>query len=524
MEYVRTAVTSYVEERLEIIKQQVLSRTKLMEIIDENNLYPEMRKQHTWGEIVVKMRKDISVKTISADVSGGRRGGGSSSATIAFMLSYTGKNPSVVQKVANILASQYLEENVRTRERRAATTTQYLAGELKAIKEELDNIEQKISIFKASHLGELPEYSEVNFQALTRLNRDREQINMQIRSLQERQVYLQGQLTFLETQFKTRSNITADAGNPALNPREHLERLQLELLARKAELSEKHPDIKRLKRQIAELEDQINKMDSATSELEKLTELQGQLAALKAKYGPKHPDVVKKTKEIESFYNRINQDDVLASSSDNPTLVNLKYQIASTKMEIEHLLAERKKIGESIKVYQQRIEKGPYVEREYRNLIRAQEHASRRYNEIMQELAEARAAQTLEETQKSERFTIIEPAHLPEKPYKPDRTAIILVGFILAIGAGAGFSGLRESMDATVKTADELSSLTGLPLLSVVPLITTDEQRRIRRLKIAALVIVGIIAIIAVLLAVHTFFMPLDILWIRIQRRLALFF
>ena len=522
-EYVKTAVTSFVDERLEIIKQQVLSRTKLLEIINDYNLYPEMRKQHTWGEIVAKMRKAIKVKTISADVAGGRGGrGGARSATIAFMLSYAGRNPSVVQKVANVLASLYLEENVRTRERRAATTTQYLEGELKGIKAELDNVEKKISVFKAQHLGELPEYSQVNLQALTRLNRDREQIDMQIRSLQEREVYLQGQITLLESQFKAQSKATAEAGNLSFDSRQQLKKLKLELVARRAQLSDKHPDVIQLKKQIAELEAQINKTESSENKTAKLKELQAELAGLKAKYGPKHPDVIKKLKEIEALKKSSASSGESALISENPTLMNLKYQLASTRMEIERFRAERDKIRESIRVYQKRIEKGPYVERDYNNLIREQEHANRRYNEVMQELSEAKAAQALEETQKSERFTIIEPAHLPEKPYKPDRPAIILVGFVLALGAGAAFAGIRESLDASVKTAEELSSVTGLPLLSVIPLVVSEEHRRKRRIKIAALILAAIIVVSAALLAVHIFVSPLDVLWIKIQRRLML--
>ncbi|MBW2062003.1 MAG: hypothetical protein JRI95_10640 [Deltaproteobacteria bacterium] len=515
-EYVRTTVTSYVEERLEIIKQRVLSRTKLIDIITKLNLYPDMRKQHTWGEIVAKMRKDISIKTISAEVGGGR--GGARSATIAFMLLYEGRRPSQVQKVANVLASLYLEENIRTRERRAATTTQYLQDELKSVKKELNNIEQKISKLKIEHLGELPEYTEVNLSALGRLNRDRDQINMRIHSLQEREVYLKAQLALLDSQISA----VDEKGNPIDNPREHLKKLESTLLAMKAELSDKHPDVKRLKRQIRELEVQVQKTDNSRANPQRLQELQSQLTELKAKYGPKHPDVLRKTREIQSLTRGDDSTGRTDQKVDNPALVNLRVQVESTRMEIENLVKERVKVKERIEMYQKRIEMAPLVEREYNSLLRDHEHTNRRYSEIMHALAEAKAAQALEETQRSERFTIIEPAHLPEKPYKPDRVAIVLVGLVLAVGAGAGFAGIRESMDNTVKTADELTYLTGLPLLSVLPLVKTDKKRRATRLKIIALLGAVIVVIAIGLLLVHIFVTPLDILWIKIQKRLML--
>jgi len=472
-EYVKTAVDTYVEERLEIIKQQVLSRPNLQEIITQHNLYPEMRKQQTWEEVIARMRNDISVKTISASNRRTRRG----SITIAFSLSYEGQNPSTVQKIANVLASLYLEENVKSREQRAVTTTQYLQDELDNVKQEIDVLDKKIADLKTAHFGELPEFNAVNLRTIEQLRRDRDQIDTQIKSLEERKIYLQGQLTILKSQ-----RIVDVEGNTVVNPREHLEALKLKLSIMQADLSDKHPDVISLKNEIKQFEAQIQ------------------------------AEQAKSDQESDSASR--------PSIQTHPAYMSIEMQIEAADREILNLIEEKAQLKSKIIMYERRIERAPQVETEYNNLRRDHQHATSRYNEIMGRLSEAKAAQALEETQRSERFTILEPAQLPVAPYKPDRKTIVLVGFVMAIGAGAGFAGLRESMDSSIKTVEELTAITGLPLLSTLPKVKTDEERHAGRLKIIILITAGLVMAACALLAIHLYFMPLDILWIKIQKRL----
>ena len=174
-EYVQTTITGYVEERLQIITQQIMSRSRLTEIMDRFNLYADMRDRHTTAEILAKMREDINLDTISADVMD-KRTGRPTVATIAFTLSYEGKSPATVQKVANVLTSLYLEQNLKTREEMASTTTTFLQQELDGLKGEIDGIETEISTFKRAHLEELPERNSLNMQTIAQLHRDLDHI------------------------------------------------------------------------------------------------------------------------------------------------------------------------------------------------------------------------------------------------------------------------------------------------------------------------------------------------------------
>lgn len=523
-EYVKSSITSYVEERLEMIKQQVMSRTKLMGIIEEFGLYREMRERYTTEETVAKMRDDIILETINADVMD-RRTGRPSEATIAFTLSYEGKTPSTVQRVANVLASLYLEENLRAREQQASNTTAFLQQELDGLKEQIDLFQNRISDFKKAHYGELPEFSGVNLGAVARLNRDLDQISTQINLLKERKILLEGQLANVDPLL----SVVTEDGKMAMNPQERLKYLRLELISVQGILTDKHPDIIRLKQSILELESQVRGDEDSIGKVRRLNELRGELASVEGRLGPKHPEVIKLSKEVENLSQEVEKLKVESAiyrlgeqEPDNPAYINLKTQLASTQLDIDSLVEQRKEIDPEIYDYEKRLENAPIVEQEYNNLTGDYENAKFKYNEIMNKLMQARVAQGMEESQQGERFTIVEPAQLPEKPYKPNRMAIMLIGFVLALGAGVGIAAVRESLDASIKTADELFSITGVPVLSVIPEMESDEEVRARRRKTVILILAGIgVAAVAVVL-VHLYVMPLEILWIKIQKRMMM--
>jgi len=159
------------------------------------------------------------------------------------------------------------------------------------------------------------------------------------------------------------------------------------------------------------------------------------------------------------------------------------------------------------------------VEKEYNDLVRDQQADQLKYQEIMNKLMDAKVSQGMEESQQAERFTIIDPALSPERPAKPNRLAIVLIGFVLALGCGVGLAAVRENLNTTVKNTAELSRSTGLPVLASIPLLETAEdlQKKSRRKIMMIVIALGIIAI--ALLLINSFIMPLDILWIKLQRR-----
>jgi hypothetical protein len=182
----------------------------------------------------------------------------------------------------------------------------------------------------------------------------------------------------------------------------------------------------------------------------------------------------------------------------------------------------KERIEKKIEEYEKKIERAPLVEKDYSELARDYQSAKKKHNEIMNKLLTARISQGMEQTQRGERFTIVEPARLPEKPHKPNRMAIVLIGFVLALGVGIGMAATREAMDRSIKTADQLNSITGVPVFSSISLMETGEERRARLIRWILLMATAVGVFVVVLILVNQFVMPLDILWIEIQKRLAM--
>ena len=177
---------------------------------------------------------------------------------------------------------------------------------------------------------------------------------------------------------------------------------------------------------------------------------------------------------------------------------------------------------QGIEEYRRKVENAPVIEKAYNELTRDYENAKRKYDDLSTKRMEAKISQGMEESQRGERFTIIEPAQLPEKPYKPNRIAIVLIGIILALGTGTGVAAVREAMDTSIKTTDELFSLTGAPVLSVIPEMESDEERRARRIKRTLWILAGLGAAALALVIVHLFVMPLESVWFKIQKRMMM--
>ncbi|MBX6421984.1 GNVR domain-containing protein [Thermosulfurimonas sp. F29] len=523
-EYVKSTVTGYVEERLQMITQEIMSRSHLIDLIERFNLYPEMRKKYTMDEIVDRMRKDIKLETINAEVSNTRTGR-PSSATIAFTLSYEGRDPDKVQKVVNALASLYLEYNLRSREEQASGTTAFLEKELQELRKHMNELDSKLSKFKQEHLGELPEMITINLQTIERLERHLDDLETQIRSLKQQKVYLEGQLALVEPL----APVKTEEGKAVMSPLERLKYLRLKLLSLQATLSPKHPDIIKLKKEIQALESQVGETDEALEKIRQLNELQSRLAELRSRLGPKHPDVIKLERNIRVLSEELAKTEnkkarvaeEMLNRPDNPAYINLKTQIASIEVQIKSLEEEKKRIMKKIEEYQKRLENTPLVEKEYNILLTDYENTRRKYNELMNKLMEARIAQELEESRHGERFTIIDPAQLPEKPYKPKRMAIVLIGFVLALGAGVGTTAFMEYLDHSIKSPEELRALIQVPLLATLPYIETEEEIRARRRKKLLFLAVFLAGLVAAILLFNFMVMPLDLFWLKLERKIS---
>ncbi|MGZ8441224.1 MAG: GumC family protein, partial [Candidatus Deferrimicrobiaceae bacterium] len=267
-EYVATNITSFADQRLQTINQRIMSTTNLIDVMNRFHLYRELQNRETTDEIVGKMRKDIKFNTISADIID-PRSGRPAQATIAFSISYEGKVPETVQQVAAELASLYLQENLKVRERQSSDTYKFMEGEMKDVQGKMAAIDSKIADYKQKHITSLPELAQLNQQAVDQVDRDLDRMQDQMRTLRERESYLEQQL----------------AGIPP---------------------------------------------DTADREKENLKELRARLVELNMRYSDEYPDVVKTKAAIKDMESRLKEGGRLVQGTqpDNPAYITLSSQLA----------------------------------------------------------------------------------------------------------------------------------------------------------------------------------------------------
>ncbi|PID39334.1 MAG: chain-length determining protein [Proteobacteria bacterium] len=460
-DFVMTTVTGYAEQRIQSTKQRIMSTGKLMEIIQQFNLYAKYKDRWTQEQMVDKMRKDIRLNLISADTID-RRTGREMTATIAFTLSYQGPQADTVQKVTDTLVTLFLSENLQVRQRQTTETSEFLEEETRRVRGQLDKLEAEITAFKAQHINVLPEMLQINMQSLNSMESSLQRLDDQIRMLREREGYLETQLASIpEIQDPMKARLKS---------------LQVELVNLKSNFTDNHPDVKKLNIEIAELKKCM--------------------ADKKAEPG-----------------NHTEQ-------PDNSAYITLAAQLASTRAEIESLKQQRLETRDKVEMYRQRIETTPTIEHAYNALLIDQNNTRGKYEDLMRKVMEASVALGLEKKQKGERFTLIDPAQFPEKPFKPNRLAICLIGIVLGLAAGAGVTVLAEMTDQSIHTAKDLERCADFPLLVAIPSIVTPYDRRKQRRKRLIWLAVCLLCVGGGVWVFHTMVMDLNIFWAKVMRRM----
>ncbi|NNG01199.1 MAG: hypothetical protein HKM93_17540 [Desulfobacteraceae bacterium] len=515
-DYVKSTITSYAEERLQMITRQIMKYSQMKQIVEDHSLYPGIVATGEIGEAVGELKQSIELENISSKQ-------GNITSTVAFTLSYEGKDPNTVQKVTGALADLYLREEVKSREKLMSVTTDFLKEELESLKQQVKIHEERISDFKSDHIGELPENTAMNLQNVSRLERELANTDSRIRTLEDRKIYLKGQLASVEPL----KPVETELGKVATNPKERLKGMRLDLIRMQSRLSENHPDVRKLKAEIAKLEEQVGPTDEAIEKIKLLKEYKTQLVEQQGRLGPKHPDVIRLTKvvellsaEVDKLITENSYSKIEEEKPDNPVYINLLTQVVSAETEIKSLKEVKSGIEKDLEDLRRKVSIAPVIEKEYKELTLDYSNAKNKYNEIFNKLMSAEVAQQMEEQQIGEKFTILEPAYLPSSPSKPNRIAIMLLGFVLACGAGLGVVATQEAMDHTFKNEDELVLATGLPVLSSLSMVKTPEERRSKRIRTTVYVFGAVGILVVTLMFVNMYMMPLEEILTSISDRM----
>jgi len=397
-EFVRSTVTSFADERIQVISQQVMTRSTLLDLVDRYGLYGKARQSETSEEILDRMRRDIKLTPISAEVTD-RRTGSPVKSTIAFSLSYDSENAASAQKIANELTTLYLNENVKNRQQKAAETTSFLDEELARVGQHISEVEQKLSLFKARNQGRLPELNLANQVGSERANSDIQRLEREIVFLNERTMALQTQLA------DTKPNLpVGGAGGTVLDPDDRLKALQLQLTTLTGTYSNDHPDVKKLHREIAVLQAETGLDEDSTDREARLLELRAQLSVLRQKFADDHPDVQKLKRSITALEAPPPADAAASVAgagrrtrkADNPVYINLKSQIETGISQVQSLRSERDELRTKQALFDMRVSQTPEVEREYLELVRDMDSSRGRFRELRDKQMQAQVAEQLE--------------------------------------------------------------------------------------------------------------------------------
>ena len=263
-----------------------------MEIVEKYNLYESERKRNTIEDVLTEMREDIGVDMITADVMDPRTGR-PASATIAFTLGFKSESPTKAQKVASELTTLYLNENLKSRTEKAAETYDFLTAESTRLSEEISRLEAQLAEFKERNINTLPELRDLNTQVLERTEREISDVDTQIRTLEERKIYLQGQLGMLDPY----------SSGEVLSPSARLDALRTEYIHLASRYSPDHPDVTSIKREIKALELETGQYASADDLRAELDALRKQLSVAQQTYTDEHPDVKSLKRQIATLEN-----------------------------------------------------------------------------------------------------------------------------------------------------------------------------------------------------------------------------
>ena len=517
---VRSTVTSFADQRIQVISRRVMSSVNLKKIVDKFELYQEEQKKDPISVVLEAMREDINLEMVSADVMD-PISGRPMQATIAFTLSFESESAKKAQQVANELVNLYLNENLKRRSEIATEATSFLAIESEKLGQLMSTLEKKLARFKEENEGSLPELQSLNTSLMDRTEQQLMETNRQLSSAEDRLVYLEAELSQIEPNM----TVFSETGQRIYGSRDRLKTLEAQLISLKAKYAANHPDVVKMEKEIAALQEEVGGVDKLEI-AKQIKSKQAELTQMSDRYSAEHPDVKALTQELARLNEALNRPAKAKKATDakpdNPAYIQLLAQLNVAKVELETTQKLKNKLLAKLEKFEQGLLKAPQVEREYLEMTREYDNTMLKFREVKSKQMEADMAQAMEKDRKAERFSLIEPPIFPEEPFKPNRKAIVFLGFILSIGLAVAFALTKEALNSAVYGSRAILAATGELPLVVIPFIENAEdiaankRRKIKLLSFAAAG--GVISIVVF----HFFIMPLDVLWYVLFRKAGL--
>jgi polysaccharide biosynthesis transport protein len=443
--YVLPNVSDNLQDRLQSITQQIFSRTRLLLIINKLHLYQGGRHELTPDQRVDQMRKDIGDLELVRDPQ--------SQNITAFRINYTASNPYIAQQVTSELTDLFIGENLKVREQESESTTQFIQSQLASARANLLGQEQKVREFQTAHEGALPSQQTANLQILSGLQAQLQSEQDALNSARQQIVYHQS----LIEQYRSLNGVgrTSSGAPTELDSLDQqLGKLRSKLQELRTRYTEQYPEVQEVKAEIA----------SAEKEREQV------LASLAKGPSGKQADANSLTPEIQN-------------PAQSAPLLQLESQLRADQLEVANRERAIKSLESRIGQYQSELNSEPAVSQQLADLTRGYEQSQADYNDLLKKESDSKMATSMEQMQEGERFMILDPPSLPQRPDFPNHLKMCEVGF----GAGAGLGLLAvillEFLDDRLHSDREITKLIPIGVISEIPKILDPSDARREKLS-----------------------------------------
>src|SRR5579859_4017886 len=458
-DYVTPNVNDDLQERLTSITQQILSRTRLLHIIDQFGLYSSQHAQRTPDEKAELMRKDIEIQLVRD----------SRNRITSFNVTYSSRNPRLAQQVTSEITNLFINENLEIRQQQSEGTTKFLEVQLEAARQTLAEQEEKIREFKGQHLGEMPGQLASNLQILSGLQSQLQNAEDALNAAKQQRVYLQtmaDQSRSVDGTSKGPGSGTAPVGLAGIN--QQLQQLKAQLADLRSRYTDRHPDVRKLKEQIEETEKARDQF----------------LANAKAKASNDASDDADVLQNVDP--------------AQAGMLVQVQSQLKSNQIEITNRERAIATLRTKVEDYQGRLNQEPIREQQLADLTRGYEQSKANYDDLLKKKNESTMATSMELLQQGERFRIMDAPSFPQKPEFPNRLKFCGIGLVVGLAFGAFVVGIFEMLDDRLYSEKEIKKLLPVPVICEIPVIATAFDDRTRgntawRGWAAATVVIGTI-------------------------------
>jgi polysaccharide biosynthesis transport protein len=429
--YVLPTTTTDIRAALQATTEEVLSRTRMLGIIDEFGLYATKRTRLSPEGLLALMRSDIEIIPVNGPEGPGK-------GINSFKISFTASNPELAREVTSKLTSLFIEQNLETREHQATTTTTFLQEQLDAAKLKLEASEKQVGDYKLRHLGELPEQQQANLTTLTTMN-----------------AALQNTLSSLNRAREQRQYLESLSYNRGLMIQGDLAQLQSQRDALLLRYTPEYPAVKRLDMKISQTEALLRTLRNSDA-----TESNGGGAEQSA--------------------------DSSIGVAGDASIAQINGQLGANRLEINNLTKDEKRLEGAIAQYQSRLNQTPVREQELAGMLRNYDLLKLDYADLLNKKMQSELAGNLEKRQEGQQFRLVDQASLPTLPASPNRVKISLGGIAGGVGLGLVLAFLMETRDRSFRSEEDLVERLGLPLAIGVPLLLTplEQRSRVRKLRL----------------------------------------